>query len=91
MLVVLERLLGRDQQPDRREKLGVSFDLGATAELYSDSTGSTDAALVLRGARGAGSRGLEIQWRIQITARQASPRPLKCVVSRARGRRNVYL
>ena len=45
MLVVLERLLGRDQQPDRREKLGVSFDLGATAGLYSDSTGSTDAAL----------------------------------------------
>ena len=33
---------------------------------------------------GAGSRGLEIQWRIQITARQASPRPLKCAVSRAR-------
>ena len=54
MLVVLERLLGRDQQPDRREKLGVSFDLGATAELNSDSTGSTDAALVLRGARGRG-------------------------------------
>ena len=41
--------------------------------------------LAIDSARGgAGSRGLEIQWRIQITARQASPRPLKCVVSRAR-------
>ena len=33
---------------------------------------------------GAGSRGLEIQGRIQITARQASPTSLKCVASRAR-------
>ena len=81
MLVVFERLLGGNSSPT--EKLVVSFDLGATAELYSDSTGSTDAALVLLRAGARGAAGWKSR-RIQITARQALPTSLKCAVSRAR-------